>query len=104
MLPGHLFIFTSLLSASMLTPHPCSDLAIEAHQLVKSYGDKRAIDGIDLSVRRGSIYGVLGPNGAGKTTTVRVLATLLRPDGGTSKVTQRCSISCGRSSLRLSRP
>jgi ABC-2 type transport system ATP-binding protein len=60
--------------------------AIETSGLVKSFGKTRALDGIDLSVRRGSVYGLLGPNGAGKTTTVRVLATLLRPDGGTARV------------------
>jgi ABC-2 type transport system ATP-binding protein len=70
----------------MKNSHSYGDLAIEAHQLVKSYGDKRAIDGVDLNVRKGSIYGVLGPNGAGKTTTVRVLATLLHPEGGNAKV------------------
>jgi ABC-2 type transport system ATP-binding protein len=60
--------------------------AIETRGLVKTFGDKRAVDGIDLVVRRGSIYGVLGPNGAGKTTTVRVLSTLLKPDGGSARV------------------
>src|SRR5215203_1946514 len=45
-----------------------------------------AVDGVDLAVRRGSVYGMLGPNGAGKTTTIRMLATLLRPDGGTARV------------------
>jgi ABC-2 type transport system ATP-binding protein len=63
-----------------------SALAIEATGLVKTFGSKRAVDGIDLRVRRGSIYGVLGPNGAGKTTTVRMLATLLKPDAGTALV------------------
>src|SRR5918992_1207860 len=61
-------------------------LAIEASGLEKSFGDTRAVDGVDLSVPRGSVYGVLGPNGAGKTTTIRMLATLLRPDGGTARV------------------
>ncbi len=61
-------------------------LAIEATGLAKSYGDTRAVDGVDLAVRRGSIYGVLGPNGAGKTTTIRMLATLIRPDGGSARV------------------
>jgi ABC-2 type transport system ATP-binding protein len=60
--------------------------AIEAAGLVKRFGSTRALDGLDLAVRRGSIHGLLGPNGAGKTTTVRVLATLLRPDGGTARV------------------
>ena len=44
------------------------------------------MDGVDLAVRRGSVYGVLGPNGAGKTTTIRMLATLLRPDAGSARV------------------
>jgi ABC-2 type transport system ATP-binding protein len=61
-------------------------LAIEATGLVKSFGDVRAVDGVDLAVARGSVYGVLGPNGAGKTTTIRMLATLLRPDAGTARV------------------
>src|SRR6476620_7143227 len=56
--------------------------AIEAQGLVKTFGDVRAVDGVDLAVRPGSVYGVLGPNGAGKTTTIRMLATLLAPDGG----------------------
>jgi len=63
-----------------------SDLAIEASGLVKVFGDNRAVDGIDLAVPTGTVYGVLGPNGAGKTTAVRMLATLLRPDGGTATV------------------
>jgi oleandomycin transport system ATP-binding protein len=57
-------------------------LAIEAQGLVKKYGDMVALDGVDLTVPAGKVVGVLGPNGAGKTTTVRILATLLRPDGG----------------------
>ncbi|MDG4831453.1 ATP-binding cassette domain-containing protein [Solwaraspora sp. WMMD1047] len=63
-----------------------SDLAIETSGLVKTFGDKRAVDGVDLAVRPGSVYGFLGPNGAGKTTTIRMLATLLRPDGGSGRV------------------
>src|SRR5919204_925079 len=61
-------------------------LAIEASDLVKSFGDTRAVDGVDLSVRSGAVYGLLGPNGAGKTTTIRMLATLLRPDAGRARV------------------
>jgi ABC-2 type transport system ATP-binding protein len=61
-------------------------LAIEATGLAKSFGDTRAVDGVDLAVRSGSVYGVLGPNGAGKTTTIRMLATLLRPDAGSARV------------------
>ncbi|RKN85444.1 ATP-binding cassette domain-containing protein [Paenibacillus ginsengarvi] len=60
--------------------------AVEAHGLVKTFGDNRAVDGVDLHVRAGSIYGVLGPNGAGKTTTIRILATLLRPDAGSALI------------------
>jgi ABC-2 type transport system ATP-binding protein len=65
---------------------PDSILAIEATGIVKSFGDTRAVDGVDLAVRSGSVYGVLGPNGAGKTTTIRMLATLLRPDAGSARV------------------
>ncbi|MCZ7425475.1 ATP-binding cassette domain-containing protein [Micromonospora sp. WMMA1949] len=60
--------------------------AVEAEGLVRSFGSTRALDGFDLRVPAGTVYGVLGPNGAGKTTAVRVLATLLRPDGGTARV------------------
>ena len=63
-----------------------ANLAIEASGLRKSFGDVRAVDGVDLAVPAGAVYGVLGPNGAGKTTTVRMLATLLRPDGGEARV------------------
>ena len=68
-------------------PHLSHDaLAIEAQGLAKSFGDTKAVDGVDLAVPRGSVYGVLGPNGAGKTTTIRMLATLLRPDAGSARV------------------
>ncbi len=63
-----------------------TSLAIEANGLVKSFGETLAVDGVDLAVRAGSVYGVLGPNGAGKTTTIRMLATLIRPDSGTALV------------------
>ena len=63
-----------------------STLAIEASGLVKDFGDVRAVDGVDLAVGQGSVYGVLGPNGAGKTTTIRMLATLIQPDGGSASV------------------
>jgi ABC-2 type transport system ATP-binding protein len=64
-------------------------LAIEAEGLVKSFKTTRAVDGVDLAVARGSVYGVLGPNGAGKTTTIKMLATLLKPDGGSARVLGR---------------
>ncbi len=56
--------------------------AVVAEGLIKQYGEKRALDGLDLEVPEGSVLGLLGPNGAGKTTSVRILTTLLRPDGG----------------------
>lgn len=60
--------------------------AVEANGLVKTFGANRAVDGVNLKVKAGSIYGVLGPNGAGKTTTIRMLATLLRADAGTARI------------------
>src|ERR1700721_657485 len=69
-----------------------TDCAIEAHQLVKTYavrGNKhgiRALDGLDLGVPGGIIYGLLGPNGAGKSTTVKILTSLARPDAGSARV------------------
>jgi ABC-2 type transport system ATP-binding protein len=60
--------------------------AIEARGLVKRYGDKHALDGVDLAVARGAVCALLGPNGAGKTTAVRVLTTLTLPDAGTAQV------------------
>jgi ABC-2 type transport system ATP-binding protein len=70
----------------MTTSRP---LAIEATGLTKSFGSTRAVAGIDLAVPQGAIYGVLGPNGAGKTTVIRMLATLIRPDGGSARVLGR---------------
>ncbi len=60
--------------------------AIEAEGLVKSFGKVRALDGIDMVAREGTVFGLLGPNGAGKTTAIRVLSTLLRPDAGRASV------------------
>ncbi|WP_159943770.1 MULTISPECIES: ATP-binding cassette domain-containing protein [unclassified Nocardiopsis] len=60
--------------------------AIRAEGLVKQFKGNRALDGVDLTARTGAVLGVLGPNGSGKTTTVRILATLLRPDGGRAEV------------------
>ncbi|RAO45357.1 Ribose import ATP-binding protein RbsA [Micromonospora saelicesensis] len=63
-----------------------ADLVIEAEGLVKTFGKTRALQGVDLAVPRGTVLGVLGPNGAGKTTAVRILSTLLTPDGGTARI------------------
>ncbi|MFC0224864.1 ATP-binding cassette domain-containing protein [Nocardioides zeicaulis] len=65
---------------------PTGEPAVLARGLVKQFGDQRAVDGIDLEVRRGEVFGVLGPNGAGKTTMLRMLATLLRIDGGSASI------------------
>lgn len=60
--------------------------AVEVRGLVKHYGETKALDGVDLDVREGTVLGVLGPNGAGKTTLVRILSTLVQPDAGTATV------------------
>jgi ABC-2 type transport system ATP-binding protein len=60
--------------------------AVEATGLQKSYGEVRVLDGVDLRVRRGTVFSLLGPNGAGKTTTVKILSTLLEADGGRARV------------------
>ncbi|MFJ2744209.1 ATP-binding cassette domain-containing protein [Streptomyces sp. NPDC087440] len=62
------------------------DHAVRARGLRKTYGEKKALDGFDMNVRRGTVHGLLGPNGAGKTTAVRALATLLSLDGGQAEV------------------
>jgi ABC-2 type transport system ATP-binding protein len=62
------------------------EVAIEAVGLRKSYGDVHALRGVDLRVEAGRVYGLLGPNGAGKTTIVRILTTLLPPEGGEARV------------------
>jgi ABC-type multidrug transport system ATPase subunit len=63
-----------------------TDVLVEAEHLSKRYGSRTAVDAIDLSVRRGEVYGFLGPNGAGKTTTLRMLVGLVRPTSGTVRV------------------
>ncbi|MFD3549512.1 ATP-binding cassette domain-containing protein [Streptomyces sp. NPDC058655] len=69
-----------------MSPTAPAGHAIETAGLVKVFGDNRAVDGVDLLVPEGTVYGLLGPNGAGKTTVVKMLATLLRPDGGEARV------------------
>ncbi|GAA1976511.1 ATP-binding cassette domain-containing protein [Kitasatospora viridis] len=69
-----------------MTREPGGRWAVQAEGLVKKYGKSTALDGLDLAVPTGSIYGLLGPNGAGKTTAVRILATLAAPDRGTATV------------------
>ncbi|SDJ22465.1 ABC-2 type transport system ATP-binding protein [Halovenus aranensis] len=61
-------------------------IAIETQDLTKRFGDVLAVDGLDLSVPSGTVYGFVGPNGAGKTTTIRMLTGLLQPDRGTARV------------------
>ena len=63
-----------------------STMAIEASDLSRTFGDLKAVDGLNLSVERGELFAMLGPNGAGKTTTIRMLCCLLRPTGGTATV------------------
>jgi daunorubicin resistance ABC transporter ATP-binding subunit len=63
-----------------------ADIAVRTSGLIKRFGDLAALDGVDLEVERGTVFGLLGPNGAGKTTAVRVLSTTLAPDGGRAEV------------------
>ncbi len=77
---------TFIEAAAAATGSTGTELAIDARGLVKHFGATRAVNGVDLAVPAGSVYGLLGPNGAGKTTTVSMLATLLRPDGGAAKI------------------
>ena len=66
--------------------HPGGMNAIEVERLVKRYGDRTVVDGVDFVVEEGEIFGILGPNGAGKTTTVETIAGLRQPDGGSVRV------------------
>ncbi|WP_431044745.1 ATP-binding cassette domain-containing protein [Streptomyces sp. P1-3] len=66
--------------------NPSEGNAVQVRGLVKHFGATKAVDGVDLDVREGTVLGVLGPNGAGKTTLVRCLSTLLKPDAGTATV------------------
>ena len=65
------------------------ELALATHGLRKSYGSRLALDGLELRVPTGVVYGFLGPNGAGKTTTMRVLTGLIHPDGGSIELLGR---------------
>lgn len=69
-----------------MTTLPTSDIMIEAHALMRSFGNKEAVKSIDFTVQRGEIFGLLGPNGAGKTTTIRMLTGQIEPSGGSAKV------------------
>ncbi|MFC6886095.1 MULTISPECIES: ATP-binding cassette domain-containing protein [Actinomadura] len=71
---------------------------IQAEGLQKRFGDTKALDGVDIAARRGTVLGVLGPNGAGKTTAVRVLATLLKPDAGRAEV---CGYDVRKDAVRV---
>ncbi|KGM00617.1 ABC transporter ATP-binding protein, partial [Cellulomonas cellasea] len=73
-----------------------TDLALEARGLRKRYGDKQAVDGLDLAVHRGEIFSVLGPNGAGKTTTVEILEGYRERDGGEVRVLGEDPQTAGR--------
>src|SRR4030081_3782720 len=66
--------------------NPLAEPAIIVHGLKKYFGEVHALDGVDIEVPRGTVFGLLGPNGAGKTTIVRILATLLPPDDGEARV------------------
>lgn len=66
--------------------HSSATYAIETDGLIRQFGSVKAVDGVDLAVRKGEIYGFLGPNGAGKTTVIRMLVTLLAPTGGRAMV------------------
>ncbi|MFB9239913.1 ABC transporter ATP-binding protein [Plantactinospora siamensis] len=68
--------------AAPTAPPPASALAVQSHGLTKRFGRQLAVDGIDLAVPRGSVFGFLGPNGSGKTTTIRMLLGLIRPTAG----------------------
>lgn len=79
---GH--VTTSDATLPPIETGPSGQAALELHGLVKRFGEKVAVDGIDLTVPTGSFYGLVGPNGAGKTTTLSMATGLLRPDAGTA--------------------
>ena len=78
---------------------PPHDRPVEARGLVKRYGDLAAVDGVDLTVEAGDVYGYLGPNGAGKTTSLRMLLGLIRPTSGEARLFGRDPLVFGRRAL-----
>jgi len=80
---------------------PAGGPAVEVRDLVKAFGDRRALDGLDLTVPNGSVFGFLGPNGAGKTTTLRILAGLAHPDSGSIRILGHDLSADGASVRRL---
>jgi ABC-2 type transport system ATP-binding protein len=77
------------MTATLTVPHAgamSDDTVVVTERLTKTYGARRAVDAVSLTVRRGEIYGFLGPNGAGKTTTLRMLMGLVRPTAGTARI------------------
>src|SRR5664279_1868891 len=76
-------------------PAPQMTYAIETRALTKRYGRHTALDGINLAVETGSVYGMIGPNGAGKTTTMRLLLDIIRPTSGHATVLGRSPIEGG---------
>ena len=85
---GPLSVGKSVLRQVFQSPET-GDIAVEAVELVKDFGDTRAVDGVSLTVPTGSIYGLLGPNGAGKTTLLRMLLGIIDPSSGTRRVLGR---------------
>ncbi|MFB6894600.1 ATP-binding cassette domain-containing protein [Kitasatospora sp. NPDC056327] len=77
---------SSVMPAPRSPDGPHRPAAVTAVDLRKSYGDKTVLDGVDLRIPAGSVFALLGPNGAGKTTVVKILSTLIRPDGGQAQV------------------
>jgi ABC-2 type transport system ATP-binding protein len=85
--------------AATSAPAGCTDQVIEVDRISKSFGSTRALADVDLAVERGTVLALLGPNGAGKTTLVRILTTLLKPDGGRARVAG-CDVVRDASRLR----
>ena len=77
-----------------------TEVAIQTKALQKSFKETHVLKGVDFEVRRGEIFALLGSNGAGKTTSINILATLLKPDGGTASV---CGFDVRRSPNRCAR-